>query len=151
MMNRHRQTGFGAIMAIVILVILAALAAAITRMGVTQQLSSVQDIQSARAWQAAKAGTEWGLFQALQPTGAWLACNNASSTLDLSNTTGFWVTVTCNSNLFNEGETDIGVAQAVRVYRINAVACNVAGGCPNNTQATSQGYVERMRQVIATN
>ncbi len=151
MTKQRRQTGFGAIMAIFILVILATLAAAITRIGVSQQLSSAQDVQSARAWQAAKAGTEWGLFQALQPTGIWQTCSGTSTTLDLSADSGFWVTVSCTSTAYNEGESSPGVAQTVRVYRINAVACNVAGGCPNNAQATSPDYIERMRQVIATN
>lgn len=150
----RRQSGFGAIVAIMVLVILAALAAAMTRMNATQHLTSAQDIQAAKAWQAAKAGTEWGLFQALQSTGTWQACANTSTTLDLSADTGFWVTVSCNSFPYNEGEISLGSAQTpqtVRVYRINAIACNAPGGCPNNAQATAPGYVERMRQVVATN
>lgn len=151
MRKRIRQSGFGAIMAIIVLVILAALAAAMTRLNATQQLTSAQDIQSANAWQAAKAGTEWGLFQALQTTGSWQNCANTTQTLNLSADTGFWVTVSCNSYLYNEGDVNTGSAQTVRLYRINAVACNSAAGCPDDTQATRPGYVERMRQVIATN
>lgn len=154
MRTSARQSGFGAIVAIMVLVILAALAAAMTRMSATQHLTSAQDIQAAKAWQAAKAGTEWGLFQALQPTGTWQACTNSSAALDLTADTGFWVTVSCDSFPYNEGEissSGVQTAQTVRVYRINAVACNAAGGCLNNAQATAPGYVERMRQVVATN
>lgn len=146
---RHAQAGFGAIAAIVVLVILASLAAAMIRLGTTQQLSSAQDIQSARAWQAAKAGTEWGLFQALQATGTWRTCKGSSQTLDLSAETGFWVKITCDSTLYNEGETTAG-AQIIRVYTIDAVACNSSAGCPDNSRATSPDYIERMRRVIAT-
>lgn len=218
----RRQTGFGAIAAILILVILAALAAALMRIGTGQQLGSVQDLLSARAWQAAKAGNEWGLYQALhrlivapnasgaggattitttndflllgvvegravsgtgvaagatvasvdsntqitvsvansgtvsgpltfgggQPDGIWQpACAVSPQTLDLHVETGFWVTVTCVMLPYTEGTT---TANPVRVYRITSVACNSSAGCPNNAMATAPNYIERMREVIAT-
>ncbi|MDD5033310.1 MAG: pilus assembly PilX N-terminal domain-containing protein [Methylococcaceae bacterium] len=144
----NRQSGFGAIMAIIILVILASLAVAIIRFGMVQQLGSAQDIQSAKAWQAAKTGCEWGLYQAFK--GTWTSCNNATQTLDLSADTGFQVTVNCNSTEYDEGESTPGTAKKIRVYTLFAVACNSSGACPDDTMATSPTYVERMRQVIAT-
>jgi MSHA biogenesis protein MshP len=60
-----RQSGFGAIAAIMVLVLLAAFAAAIIRIGATQQQTSAQDVLSSRAWQAAKAGIDWGMYQAM--------------------------------------------------------------------------------------
>lgn len=148
------QKGFGAIAAIVILVILALLAAAIVSIGSTQQLTSAQDVMSAKAWQAARAGNEWGLFKALStttPADAWKTCNNLSQTLDLTADTGFNVTVTCNSWNYNEGETTPGVAQSVRVYRISAIACPAAT-CPvTNASVAGAGYIERTRVVLATN
>jgi len=154
-MRKHKtQAGFGAILAIVVLVILAALAAAIVKFGTTQALTSAQDIESARAWQAAKAGTEWGLFQALQAGGIWQTtaqCNGTSQTLDLSAATGFRVTVTCQAADFNEGQQLAGITLsplAVRTYTITAVACN-STVCPDSTAAVTSGYVERMREVVA--
>lgn len=147
-MRQRRQQGFGAIMAIVVLVILAGLAAAMLRFGTVQQLTSAQDLLSARAWAAAGAGTEWGLFQALKNG----ICDVAPPpTLDLTATTGFRVTVSCSSRLFNEGESAPGVAATVRVYTIDALACNAAVSCPDNALATSATYVERRRRVVATN
>lgn len=154
---RHQQ-GFGAITAIVVLVILAVLAAAIVAIGSTQQVTAAQDVQSARAWQAARAGNEWGLYKALK-TLAWTAtagetCDTASrsATLDLSAGTGFFVTVTCDSWVYNEGETVPGTAKTVRVYRITAVACPNSGGCPvTDATVAGPGYVERTRVVLATN
>ncbi len=213
-----RQSGFGAIAAIMILVMLAALAAALTRLGSTQQLTSAQDTLSARAWQAAKAGNEWGLYQALHrfftvtngsgasgstiittttddffaagvvagravsgtgvaanakvisvdsstqitvsvantgavsgtltfgsaPAGTWLNCANPTQTLDLHIETGFWVTVTCVMQQYTEGTTTL------RVYRITSVACNSSTSCPDNGLAVKPNYIERMREVIAT-
>ena len=62
---KHFQQGLGMITAIIILVILASLAGAMATFGTTQQLTSAQDVMSVKAWQAAKAGNEWGLYMAL--------------------------------------------------------------------------------------
>lgn len=152
-MTRRPESGFGAIAAIMVLVILAALAGAIVKFGATQQLGSAQDIQSARAWQAARAGTEWGLFQVFNPAGIWHAagsCNGASQTLDLGAETGFRVTVQCSTTPdYAEGESAIGVPQIVRGYQIAATACNSTTSCPDNAAAVTPGYIERVRQVVA--
>lgn len=162
----NSQHGFGAIAAIVILVILALLAAAIVSISTTQQMTSAQDVMSARAWQTAKAGNEWGLYQALRTTGAWTegAASDlcpaggalgqgvqVAQTLNLTANTGFQVTVTGSCWRYNEGETAPGVPQTVRMYRITAVACPAAA-CPvANATVAGAGYVERTRVVIATN
>nr|MBP8272042.1 MSHA biogenesis protein MshP [Sphaerotilus sp.] len=91
--------GFGAIAAIFVLVVLASLAAAIVRIGQSTQTGSAQDILGARAWATARAGTDWGLYQALK--GSWSTCSGASQTLDLTADTGFKVTVRCTSNVYN--------------------------------------------------
>lgn len=140
--------GFGAIAAIVVLVVLASLAAALVRMGMVQQTGSAQDIMGARAWAAARTGTEWGLYQALK--GTWSACASASQTLDLTAEAGVRVTVSCNSLVYNEGQAADGTTQTVRLYTIDAVACNSTSACPDNTRATRPGYIERRRQVQAT-
>jgi MSHA biogenesis protein MshP len=146
MRSRH-QSGFGVIASIIVLVILASLAAAIVRFGAVVQSTSAQAVLSARALQAARAGTEWGLYQAFK--GSWTTCSSASQTLDLSSDLGFHVTVSCDSRSYNEGLQASGAASAVRVYTVDAVACNAAT-CPDNSRATTPGYVERRRQVQAT-
>jgi MSHA biogenesis protein MshP len=143
-MSSVRQRGFGAIMAIMILVILSALAAAIARFSSAQQIMSAQDVLGARAWAAAQAGTEWGLFQALQSN----ACNGPATTMNLDE--GIMVSVLCASQDRNEGESVPGVAQQVRVFTITATACNGGGAaCPNAGAVGSVGYVERQRVVTA--
>lgn len=145
-----RQAGFGAIAAIVVIVILAALASAIVAIGNAQQLSSAQDTMSVKAWQAAKAGNEWGLYKALK--GGWSACSGASQTLDLTADSGFYVTVYCDSQPFSEGVDDSLAARTVRFYEIRAVACPVTT-CPSNdpNKINQPGYVERTRVVVASN
>ncbi|GAB2182374.1 hypothetical protein DLREEDagrD3_25970 [Denitratisoma sp. agr-D3] len=150
-----RQKGFGAIVAIVLLVLLASISVAIVALGATQQTTLAQDVLSARAWQAARAGNEWGLYYALNNqnwAGANTSCATASQskTLNLTTETGMYVTVTCDSWLYNEGEDTPGSAKTVRIYRIVAVACP-ATSCPASDASVSRiGYVERRRMVIAT-
>lgn len=143
------QRGFGAIAAVVVLVLLAALAATVVRLGSAQQLSAAQGLSAARANAAASAGLEWGAWQALK--GSWTACSNASQTLDLSADTGLWVTVRCNATAYNEGESAPGVVNVVRSVTITATACNSSAGCPDNSLAVGPGYVERVRQAVLVN
>ena len=152
------QKGFGTIAAIVVLVILAGLSAAIVSISTAQQIGSAQDVLSTRAWQAARAGNEWGLFKAINsttPGDPWKTCPNVapllSQTLVLGPETGFNVTVTCESWLYNEGESVPGTAKPIRLYRITAVACPVTT-CPDtSTAVVGAGYIERTRVVLATN
>ncbi len=145
----RRQRGFGAIAAIVVLVVMAALAAAVVRFGAVAQSNTAQAVLAARAAPAARAGSEGGLYQALK--GSWSTCSLASQTLDLTASSGYRVTVSCDSKPYNEGESAPGVATVVRVYTIDAVACSGTATCPDNTAATGPNYVERRRQVQATN
>ena len=147
-MKRQGQRGLGAVAAIIVLVVLAALAAAVVRFGAVAQATNAQNIMSARASQAARAGTEWGLYQAFK--GSWTTCTGASQTLDLSASTGFRVTVSCDSRSYYEGETAPGTPRSVRIFSIDAVACSGSTVCPDNTAATGPNYVERRRQVQAS-
>ncbi|MBK6638241.1 MAG: type II secretion system protein [Rhodocyclaceae bacterium] len=83
-----RQHGFGAIAAIVVLVILAVLSAAIVSVGSTQQLTSAQDVMSTRAWQAARAGNEWALYQALKVPGTF---SQTTTTITVTRPSHGWV------------------------------------------------------------
>jgi MSHA biogenesis protein MshP len=148
----QRQRGLGVIAAIVVLVMLSSLAAAVVRLTWTQQVASAQDMLGARAFQAANAGAEWGMFQALRGSWTGASCFNASQTLDLRSTMGFMVTVTCttNANAFIEGGDASGTARSVRLYVIDAVACISTTTCPNNAQSSNANYIERRRQAMVT-
>lgn len=148
MCTARRPHGFGAIAAIVVLVVLASIAAAIVRLGGAEQSLSAQDVQAARAYQAAGAGLEWGLYQALK--GSWTTCSGASHTIDLGADLGMRVTVSCSSTAYNEGVDSSGNPQSGRLYTIDATACNAPTSCPDASRAVSATYVERHRQVQAS-
>jgi MSHA biogenesis protein MshP len=145
-LKRYRQSGFGAIVAIMVLVILATISAGLVKLGTTQQVTSAQDVLSERAWQAARAGNEWGMYRALRLTPK--VCSGIAETLDLTATAGFKTTVTCTRHDFNEGEITPGVARTITIYTIEAVACNSALVCPDATLADKTHYIERKRVVM---
>ena len=149
-----RQQGVGVVAALFVLVVLSVLGAAIARLGWSQQVSAAQDIEGVRAQRAANSGAEWGLYQALR--GTWGNCNGDTHTLtDLVADLGVRVTITCNHSSYVEGPTGAGdppvfTDRTIRVYRIDAVACKSATTCPDAAGVGSVAYIERRRQVQAT-
>ncbi|NNJ71900.1 MAG: pilus assembly protein MshP, partial [Enterobacterales bacterium] len=84
-----------------------------------QRLSNVSvatnnfGIQGARAWQAAQAGAEWGVFQVLAS-----GCPAASTTFNLTEEalSGFTVTVNCQADTYTEEGT------TVTLYRLDILS-----------------------------
>lgn len=147
--KRHAQRGFTMATAIFLIVILAMLGTFIISVMGLQSSSQVLDVQGVRAYQAARAGIEWGAYQTLDPnntigTAALPTCPAASTNLTMpagSSLSIFTVTVQCDGTLnapTTEGNRNVGA------YRIIANACNQptgGGSCPN--PAPASGYVER--------
>ena len=152
--------GFAIVSAIFILVVLAVLGAFILNVFTNQQIGSALDVQGARAYQAARAGIEWGVYQ-VQAAAAYnfsygtpaTAVNTTnpntrvcpaspSSFIPGANTlSGFTVTVTCLADVDGSG--------GPTVFSITSVACNQpsGGACPN-TVNPGNAYVERRLDVV---
>jgi len=128
----RRQTGFAAVAAIFLVVILAALGGFMLTFSNTQQLTAAQDLQGTRAFWAARAGLEWGVAQVGAASPACAASTSLSSSFD----GGFSVTVDCASSVYTDGDT-------VTLYTITARA--QPGG---TSQVGSIGYVERSMTAI---
>lgn len=75
---KRRAQGFTIVSAIFILVVLAALGGFLAVVATTQQVGFGLDVQGARAYQAARAGVEWGLYRVLRD--ANYALNTATTT-----------------------------------------------------------------------
>ncbi len=153
--KRNRVRGFALVSAIFILVVLAALGAFIVNISTSQQIGSALDVQGVRAYQAARAGIEWGLYQ-VQSTSAYnfsygnpatavgaanpnlRSCANVTPNPSSFDVFGFSVTVACAAATDGSG--------GPTVYSLTSTACLPAGGtCPN----TSPGnlYIERRLEV----
>ena len=150
-----RQRGLSLVTAIFLMVVLAMLGAFMLSVTAIQQSSQQFDVQGVRAYQAARAGIEWGAWQVLDPNNTLnpVTCSPVvlpscpAASTNLSGLAGslspFTVTVTCSAAInapTTEGNRNIGA------YQIIATACNQpsAGACPNASPAS--GYVERQLQ-----
>lgn len=138
-LHRRLQRGFTAISAIVILVVLVALGAFIVSVSTSQQTGSAQDVLGVRAYEAARSGIEWGLYQQLRNG----SCNGATSFVPPAPTlAGYTVTVSCAATPGTNG--------GPVTYTVVSTACSQPAGaapgtCPNPTPG--QRYVERRLDV----
>lgn len=138
--GRRYGAGVGLVTAIFLLVVLAGLGAAMVTIFSSQQISSGLDAQGARAYQAARAGIEWGVYQALHNS----SCNEtgpvAVAMPPNTSLSDFTVSVTC---------TKIGDASDPLVrYIIKSAACWEPGGDGTCTNASNhRDYVARRLEV----
>lgn len=144
--------GFSILSALFLLVVLSALGAVLVTVSTTQHTSSALDVEGVRAYQAARAGLEWGLYvvakqQAPKPadeegtaaTGKQTACpfTTESFVPAASGLAQFTVTVECTRYAHED----------VSIFLIRATGCNqlsAGGQCPGKGQSTY--YVERQLQ-----
>ena len=136
-----RMRGFSLVTGIFLLVVLSALGAFMVIFTGLQQNTVQNDVLGVRAYYAARAGINWGMYRALDPddTIAPGAAAFAPCPAGTINTLGgslapFTVVVTCTITPATEAN------RAIRIYQITATACNQAT-CPAPSPAT--GYIER--------
>jgi MSHA biogenesis protein MshP len=145
------QRGFSIVTAVFLVVVLALLGVFIVSVTGLQQSGQTLDIQGVRAYQAARAGIEWGAYQVLDPNNTqnpgtcsplnWPTTCAASTTLPAlaGSLSSFTVTVACAESLTTEGNREL------HVYQVTSTACNQAP-CPNPAPGT--GYAERQLTAV---
>jgi MSHA biogenesis protein MshP len=124
------QRGFSIVTAVFLLVVLAAMGAFMVTFSTVQHITSAQDMQGVRAYQAARAGIEWGAYRAVRNS----SCVGSTPLPSLGGVlAGFTVTVLCTaSGTYTEGNT------SVSTYLITSTASQGTVG--------SITYVERQMQ-----
>jgi len=147
-MCRDNQAGVALASAIFLLVVLAALGAIVVTVSGLQHTSSARDVMGSKAYQAARAGIEWGAYKVLQQAalpGAG-ACPLSPTSIPMpvgTDLTGLTVNVDCAlTPPFLEGART--AANPLEFYLITATACNQPP-CPNITNP-GPAYVERQLQ-----
>lgn len=134
-MNAHRPSrGFALVSAIFLVVVLSLLGAMIVSLSTTQQVGSTRDLLGSRAYFAARAGIEWGVYQVLQGGGA---CS-ASSTLPAlaGSAAGITVVVNCSrSGPFDEAGNNVSV------YQITSTASIGTPGAVDRAERQLQAVV----------
>lgn len=123
----YRAKGFMLPVAIFLLVVLAALVGYAMRLALLANMGTIQDVQGAQAYLAARAGVEWAAFQLLTPVGMQ-ACPTAPVPFTIN---GFNIVLTCGLT----AKQDKGGTQDINIYSITSTASvGVAG---------AQDYIER--------
>lgn len=137
-MSLDRQRGVGLASAIFLLVVLGGLTAFLLKVSGLQHSSSALDLQGTHAYQAARAGIEWGVFRALRSSN----CDPKSSFGLGGSLSGYTVTVECSATPYTEVDP-----AAKTVYSLRATACNrpASGECPG---VAGPFYVERQLQAL---
>ena len=129
-----RPRGFALVSAIFLLVVLAALGAFMVTMSTVQHTTSAQDVQGSRAYQAARAGIEWSVFQIMAPENANYArtvapfttqhvCPGSASPLKTLGgaLSGFSVSAACTRTDYAEGGKVVSVYQLTSNASLGAV------------------------------
>lgn len=140
-----KQKGFLLPMAIFLIVIITILGLALLKMNQFSNQESNFSILQNKAYFAAKAGLDYGLYQALD-NGVCLSSNNTIN-IPGSYFLGFKATYTCQSLAQNEAGT------THTYYQVTSVGCNSTNNqCPNPSgQPTTEDYVQRSLTSMATN
>lgn len=105
-----QQRGVSLITGIFLLLLMSVLAAAMVSIVSTSHVNIAADIGGSRAYQAARAGAEWGIYQLdpnAQNAGLPACVNGAPPIPDHT------VTVTCSSTSYTEGGRQIGIFRIV--------------------------------------
>lgn len=114
------------------------LGTALVTLSSAHQVGFGLDIQGVRAYYAARAGLEWGMFHILrnaQPCAGAGGISGRSLVFD-GNLAGFRADLTCAETLHNEGGVDISM------YSITSTACN-ANSCTPAPASPPPGYANR--------
>ena len=146
----RRDRGVGIVTAVFLLVVIALLGVAIVGVSTSQQVGAQLDVQGARAYQAARAGIEWGIYQRLRNN---MVCSTAgtSTSFDLpagTTLSGFSVTVVCTRILGPDNGG--GPIVALDRYRLVATGCSKTGGVcanANPNPLNSNDFVRRTVEV----
>src|SRR5438309_1944092 len=119
-----RERGFAAIAAILIIVLLGGLGVVVVSTSSGQQRAFAMDVLGVKAYQAARAGIEYGAYQALKAS----TCSAFAPFSPGGNLSEFTVQVTCSTGGFAYDEA----SSPMTIYQITVTACNRAS-CPAAT------------------
>lgn len=138
--NPGSSKGFSLVSAIFLVVVIAALGVFAVTLSTTQQQSSALDVLGARAYQAARAGVEWGAYQVISnPAAINCTTGGASNPVAMPAAPSTLAVFTVDVSCWGYAPAS-EAAHTVSMYRLISTA----------TQGTvaTPGYVER--QMAAT-
>lgn len=132
----RRASGFGLVAALFLIVVVTLLVITMARLSMVQHGSTSLAIQQARAYQAARAGLEWGIHQAAGPG---RVCASGSPDMAGSGLAEFSVSVSCDSDSYSDNE-----GNPVQIFRFTAEA-------QNGTPGSGPDYAYRRLTAVVEN
>ncbi len=143
MFQTHKR-GFALPSAIFALVVFAILGVALLFISTTTNKSSTLETLETKAFFAAKAGVDYGVYKAVKES----ICNNTISTIDLNDShfVGFKSSYSCELRTVTEG----GLTK--NYYKVTSYGCNTStANCPEPAgRPTNEDYTEKSITIIAS-
>ena len=129
------QRGFALVAAMFLIIVVALLVAAMSRLASDQHGGNSLAIQQARAYQAARAGLEWGISHVLNAG----SCSSSGVSMAGGGLSEFTVSLTCSSTSYTDDD-----GSGLTIYRLTAQAQNgVPGSRPDYAFRRLTAVVER--------
>lgn len=130
-----RQRGFGLVAALFVIVIITLVITAMARLSSTQHGANSLALQQARAYQAARAGLDWGISRAVNAG----SCSGGSVSMAGGGLSEFSVSLSCSSSGYTDED-----GSALTIYRLTAQAQNgTPGSRPDYAFRSLTAVVER--------
>ena len=136
----RKARGFAMAVIIGLLAVLGILGTSLVVISNTQQVGSALDIQGVRAYHAARAGIEWGMFHVLRTGFAGCAGIHGKTVVFTGNLAGLRATLACTETVHQEGTGN------VTMVAITATACSDSV-CPTAATPPPPTYVERQLRI----
>lgn len=132
---RGRQDGFGLVAAMFVIIVIALVIAAMVRLSTNQHGTNSLALQQARAYQAARAGLDWGISRAFNAG----LCSNSAVDMAGGGLSDFTVSLTCSSTSYTDDD-----GSALTLFQLTAQAQNgTAGSRPDYAYRRLTAVVER--------
>ncbi len=112
----HHERGFGLVAAMFLMIVVTLIILAMTRLSTTQNGTTSLSIQQARAYQAARAGLEWGISRAMNAGSCDTTATPALTDIGLDE---FVLQVECVRDAYTDAD-----GSAISLYRLVATAQN---------------------------
>ena len=134
-MQLNNQNGFTLVQAIFILVVLALLGTYMVSLSTVGQATSTQAVMQARAYQAARAGLEWGIARVV-------GGNTNGDTFSVDGT-GCEITVTINpdsNNPYHEGTDNINIYNIISEAKSQGLTLSSPDYVSRKLEVTIHGH-----------
>lgn len=123
---RGRQSGFSALISLVLVTLLGLIGVYMTTQGTVANISAATSFSSMQAWFAALSGADWGALRAL---------NGSCAAATTFNIQGYSVTVTCSSTSVTEAPS------TYNIYALSSTATLGTNGDLTRVSRTMRTFV----------